>query len=74
MPSLGTKPFEERLEYLRTSFVRREVNDEEVTDAKMKHVVVVEQTRAESREHVMGMLKDIEGKGGEGLMLRKPES
>jgi ATP-dependent DNA ligase len=37
-------------------------------------VHIVEQTPAESHEHVLRMLKDIESKGGEGLMLRRPQS
>lgn len=68
VPSMGANPFEERMEYLKSTFNTAEVK------AEIEHVVVVEQTKAESRDHVLSMLKDVEGKGGEGLMLRKPES
>lgn len=36
--------------------------------------VVVDQTCAESKDHVFDMLKEVEAHGGEGLMLRKPGS
>ena len=40
----------------------------------MKHVHLVEHEAAESREHVLDKLKEVEALGGEGLMLRKPKS
>jgi hypothetical protein len=39
-----------------------------------KEVVLVEHEKAKSRQHVLDKLKEIETLGGEGLMLRKPES
>lgn len=39
-----------------------------------KEVVLVEHEKAESRQHVLDKLKEIETLGGEGLMLRKPGS
>jgi len=38
------------------------------------HIVVVEQVEAESKEHVLQRLKEVEDVGGEGVMLRKPQS
>jgi DNA ligase-1 len=39
-----------------------------------EQVVVVPQTQATDRQHVLDQLKYVESLGGEGLMLRKPES
>ena len=68
VPSMGHEPFEKRLDWLKSTFMR--LNGE----CREKHVRVVDQMKAKSREHVLEMLKDIEEMGGEGLMLRKPES
>ncbi|KZT40618.1 DNA ligase/mRNA capping enzyme [Sistotremastrum suecicum HHB10207 ss-3] len=65
IPSHGTKPFEERLKLLEDLFQDKE---------KTGQVKVVEHTAVTSRDHVLEMLKDVETKGGEGLMLRKPGS
>ena len=67
VPSLGEKPFEERLEYLQKTFGPGGTH-------AAPHIVVVEQVKATSKEHVLERLKEIENLGGEGLMLRKPES
>ncbi|KDQ57285.1 hypothetical protein JAAARDRAFT_35922 [Jaapia argillacea MUCL 33604] len=67
VPSLGSKPFEERLEYLAQTF------GPDGTHA-CAHFVVVDHTKATSRDHVLEKLKEIEDLGGEGLMLRKPGS
>ena len=74
VPSMGKKPFEERIEYLKETFLRSDDSDVVETEVSLKHVVVVEQTQVMSRDHVMDLLKDVESKGGEGLMLRKPGS
>ena len=74
VPSMGVKPFEERIEYLHATFTKKETEQGTESESKTKHVIVVEQTQAESREHVMAMLKDVESNGGEGLMLRQPGS
>lgn len=65
---MGDEPFEKRLDWLKSNFMK--LNGE----SREKHVRVVDQMKANSREHVLEMLKDIEAMGGEGLMLRKPES
>lgn len=67
VPSKADLPFEERLSYLEATF------GENGTHAS-KHVVVVAHDEAKDREHVLEKLKEIEGLGGEGLMLRKPRS
>jgi DNA ligase 1 len=41
---------------------------------KYPHIVVVDQTKAKDKVHVLEMLDDVQNKGGEGLMLRRPES
>ena len=68
---MGKRPFEERIEYLKETFLRSDDSDVVETEVSLKHVVVVEQTQAMSRDHVMDLLKDVESKGGEGLILRK---
>ncbi|KII90494.1 hypothetical protein PLICRDRAFT_39053 [Plicaturopsis crispa FD-325 SS-3] len=67
VPSMKDVPFEERLEYLQKTFGAG-------GPYASKEFVVVSHTRAESREHVLDKLREIEDLGGEGLMLRKPES
>ncbi|KAF4601523.1 hypothetical protein EYR38_006177 [Pleurotus pulmonarius] len=67
VPSKADLPFEERLAFLEATF------GENGTHAA-KHVVVVPHDEARDRAHVLDKLKEIEGLGGEGLMLRKPRS
>ena len=68
VPSMGEKPFEDRSNWLKSTFVKMS------GERKEKHIAVVEHIKALSREHVFEMLKEVEQMGGEGLMLRKPES
>jgi DNA ligase-1 len=44
------------------------------SNTKIDKVEVVEHAIVKNREHVFEMLKEVERKGGEGLMLRKAES
>jgi len=67
VPSLGDKPFEERIEFLKKTFGPGGTHES-------KHVEVVEHTLATSRQHVLDKLKEIETLGGEGLILRKAGS
>ncbi|TDL17860.1 DNA ligase/mRNA capping enzyme [Rickenella mellea] len=67
IPSMKDEPFEARMACLNHMFGPS-------GEHKQDHVFVLEQTEAKSRDHVLEMLKDIEAKGGEGLMLRKPKS
>jgi len=67
IPSMGKEPFEDRVDWLQSNF-------KSGAPHYQKHVVVVEQTKAESRDHVLATLKEVESEGGEGLMLRKPGS
>jgi len=65
---MGDQPFEERLEWLNSTFKLK------IGGPKIEHVRVVDHIQAEGREHVLELLEEIEGVGGEGLMLRKPGS
>ncbi|KAK7453457.1 hypothetical protein VKT23_011730 [Stygiomarasmius scandens] len=67
IPSMGSKPFEERYAHLQKLF------GEKGTHASDK-VKVVEHEQAKSRQHVLDKLKEVETLGGEGLMLRKAGS
>ncbi|EJD50726.1 DNA ligase/mRNA capping enzyme [Auricularia subglabra TFB-10046 SS5] len=67
IPSHGSKPFEERLELLEKLFGPNGSH-------ACEHVVIVEHTVVKDKDHVFEMLKTVESLGGEGLMLRKPQS
>jgi len=67
IPSKGDKPFEDRIEFLNKTFGPGGTHES-------KQVKVVKHTMATSRQHVLDKLKEIEGLGGEGLMLRKAAS
>jgi len=67
IPSKASDPFEKRLETLDALFG-------EDGSHKCSHVSIVEHVLAKSRDHVLEKLKEIEELGGEGLMLRKPQS
>ena len=68
VPSMKEQPFEERYDWLKSTFSTL------MGRRKFTHISVVEHLRALSKDHVLGMLKDVEQEGGEGLMLRKPGS
>ncbi|KAJ6577021.1 hypothetical protein DFH09DRAFT_1246347 [Mycena vulgaris] len=67
IPSMETQPFEARMDELKSLFGPR-------GKFKSKQIKIVKQTEARSREHVIQELKAVEALGGEGLMLRKPQS
>ena len=67
VPTLVDEPFEKRLEYLQKTFGPGGTH-------AAPHVVVVEQIKAKDKEHVLQQLKEVESLGGEGVMLRRPES
>ncbi|EIN04603.1 hypothetical protein PUNSTDRAFT_92533 [Punctularia strigosozonata HHB-11173 SS5] len=67
VPSMGEEPFEDRLAFLERTFG-------ENGEKRQAQIEVVKHERAESREHVMSKLEEVERLGGEGLMLRKPGS
>lgn len=67
VPSLVSKPFEERIEYLKATFGPE-------GPYASNNVVIVGHELATSRQHVLDKLKEIETLGGEGLMLRKAGS
>lgn len=46
----------------------------DVKDEKLKRVVVLEHKVCKSKEHLMEELDSVIAKGGEGVMLRDPES
>ena len=68
IPSMKQDTFEDRMAWLNSTFIDSDGSP------TIKHVKVVEQTKAEIRDHVLALLKEIEQMGGEGLMLRKPGS
>ena len=55
------------MQYLRDTFGEPDA-------PKHPHIVVVDQTKAKDKDHVLEMLDTVQNKGGEGLMLRRPES
>lgn len=55
--------FEERYKYLT-----------ELIEPNHPHVMIAEQIKCESREHLEALHKIINYRGGEGVMLRKPQS
>jgi DNA ligase-1 len=63
-PNIGTQPFEKRYEAIKEYFEKN----------RCKYVVVVEETRCKSTDHLKSELKRIETLGGEGVMLREPAS
>ncbi|KAF8951034.1 hypothetical protein BDZ97DRAFT_1862051 [Flammula alnicola] len=67
VPSRGHETFEQRYEFLRKTFGKSGTHETE-------QICVVEHEVAQSRQHVLDKLKEIESLGGEGLMLRKPGS
>ncbi|KAJ3997621.1 hypothetical protein F5050DRAFT_1670921 [Lentinula boryana] len=68
IPSLSTQPFEARMERLKKLFAPG------IGSHASDNVLVVEQEKAKSRQHVLDKLKEVESLGGEGLMLRMPGS
>lgn len=68
VPSMGDKPFEERIEFARKLFGKGGKY------ASMERIKVLEQEKVKDREHVLDKLKEIEELGGEGVMLRMPQS
>ncbi|KAF3929611.1 hypothetical protein ABW19_dt0209812 [Dactylella cylindrospora] len=64
IPSIGNKKFEERQETLKKLLDR----------LRIKWVKYVEQIEVEDKDHVLEHLETITTDGGEGLMLREPES
>ncbi len=60
----GSLGFEDRLDAARRWF----------SGHPSGHVMIVDQIPCEGREHLNRMLKGVEAKGGEGLMLRRPGS
>jgi hypothetical protein len=65
--SQGDKPFEDRIAFLKKTFGPGGAYE-------LQEVVVLDHGLAKSSQHVIDKLKEIESLGGEGRMLRKPES
>ncbi|KAJ6466915.1 hypothetical protein C8R45DRAFT_838778 [Mycena sanguinolenta] len=66
VPSEKT-PFEDRVAFLKKLFGPG-------GKYECPEVVLVQHEKAKDRQHVLDTLKEVEGLGGEGLMLRKPKS
>lgn len=67
VPSKGDEPFETRIAFLEELFGSNGTH-------ACEHVKVVEHVEARDRDHVLEKLKEVEEKGGEGVMLRRPRS
>ncbi|KAF8322424.1 DNA ligase/mRNA capping enzyme [Cantharellus anzutake] len=78
VPSAGNEPFEQRMSILSKTFLDGSDTSEEgarfTGKSKVDHVIVEQQTIVRDRDHVLEMLKEVESRGGEGLMLREPGS
>ncbi|KAL1659539.1 hypothetical protein GGF50DRAFT_107403 [Schizophyllum commune] len=68
IPSLASQPFEARLNALKKLVGKRGGSH------RSRLVNLVWQEKVRDRQHVLDHLKHIEELGGEGVMLRKPES
>ncbi|PUU74235.1 hypothetical protein B9Z19DRAFT_470385 [Tuber borchii] len=64
IPSMGDKPFEERIAYLKDLFGR----------LRIRWVHVLEHTICKGRPHLFDTLDKVTANKGEGLMLREPGS
>lgn len=67
IPSEGDSSFEDRTKKLSHLFGLS-------GSYACSEVKVVEQVKAKDKDHVLSFLKDIESRGGEGVMLREPGS
>ncbi|KAJ3393649.1 hypothetical protein HDU84_001424 [Entophlyctis sp. JEL0112] len=67
-PSMSNLVFEDRLAKLLALYPSNS------SDNSKSHVKIVEQERCKGRQHVLDKLKEVETTGGEGLMLREPQS
>ena len=64
-PDIGDKPFEERIQYL----------NELKKEGKLPSFVnIVETVKCEGKQHLKEYFSSIVAKGGEGVMLRDPQS
>ncbi|KAJ3042037.1 hypothetical protein HDV00_008330 [Rhizophlyctis rosea] len=88
-PSIGHLPFESRLDKIKkwaTTFPTSSPPSSSSSKGKSKatdppskattaeHITLVDHEKCKNRKHVTEMLGEVEKKGGEGLMLRKPGS
>jgi len=78
VPSAGSEPFEKRMDILGRTFLDGSQEPEDgarfTGECKVECVLVEQQTLVKDRDHVLEMLRDVESRGGEGLMLREPGS
>ncbi|PWN40129.1 DNA ligase/mRNA capping enzyme [Ceraceosorus guamensis] len=68
------KPVEERWDMARKVAPDGEMLVDDVIKAKRSCVAFLGQVRCESKDHLVKWLRDVEAKGGEGVMLRQPGS
>ncbi|PWZ00472.1 hypothetical protein BCV70DRAFT_199750 [Testicularia cyperi] len=71
-PSLGSQPVEDRWAELEKRFGATDGAD--IDDLEGPQIVLVSHQRCKSRDHLTDLMKQVEAKGGEGLMLRQPKS
>ncbi|KAJ3047294.1 hypothetical protein HK097_011659 [Rhizophlyctis rosea] len=71
-PSLSALPFETRISRLKTFY--KSLPSSSHPSGDHPTIVIVDHTKCKGSDHVKELLEEVEEKGGEGLMLRKPGS
>ncbi|KAJ3026036.1 UNVERIFIED_CONTAM: hypothetical protein HDU68_006308 [Siphonaria sp. JEL0065] len=81
-PTMTTLPFEKRIEKLKAlypstdplSSASASSSSSTTTTSTTTHVKIVNHEKCRNAAHILSALKEVESKGGEGLMLREPKS
>ncbi|KAI9335718.1 hypothetical protein BDR26DRAFT_912093 [Obelidium mucronatum] len=77
-PTLADLPFETRIEKLKALYPNTDSTTDSAssssTSTKASHVKIVHHEKCKNADHILTALKQVESKGGEGLMLREPKS
>nr|CDI52660.1 related to DNA ligase [Melanopsichium pennsylvanicum 4] len=71
-PSIGSRPVEERWAEIEERFGSTDGLDIDLLEGPQ--IKLVKHIRCEGRDHMIELMKSVELKGGEGLMLRQPKS
>ncbi|KAJ3142541.1 hypothetical protein HK100_001794 [Physocladia obscura] len=83
-PSMASQPFEDRIAKLNALYPSKAASflssqsslpsSSSSTATKNSHIKIVVHEKCKNLQHVLALLKTVESKGGEGLMLREPQS